>query len=69
MLLMALPAMAQEPPAPGASPRIDAIRKAGVLRVAVLANAPWLVENTTGRRAMVRPRLGAGGGNTPSCSA
>src|ERR1700730_4852488 len=43
----ALPAMAQEAPAPGASPRIDAIRKAGVLRVAVLANAPWLVENTT----------------------
>jgi polar amino acid transport system substrate-binding protein len=35
-------------PAPGASPRIDAIRKAGVLRVGVLANAPWLVENTTG---------------------
>ena len=35
-------------PAPGASPRIDAIKKAGVLRVAVLANAPWLVENTTG---------------------
>ena len=33
---------------PGASPRIDAISKAGVLRVAVLANAPWLVENTTG---------------------
>src|SRR5260370_2450032 len=35
--------------APGASPRIDAIKKAGVLRVGVLANAPWLVENTTGR--------------------
>ncbi|MFI4994736.1 MAG: hypothetical protein ACHQAQ_02990 [Hyphomicrobiales bacterium] len=44
----ALPALAQEALAPGASPRIDAIRKAGVLRVAVLANAPWLVENTTG---------------------
>jgi len=43
-----LPAAAQEVPAPGASPRIDAIRKAGVLRVAVLANAPWLIENTTG---------------------
>ncbi|HEX4366068.1 MAG TPA: transporter substrate-binding domain-containing protein [Rhodopila sp.] len=41
-------AAAQEPPAPGASPRIDAIRKAGVLRVGVLANAPWLVENTSG---------------------
>ena len=36
-------------PAAGASPRIDAIRKAGVLRVGVLANAPWLVENTTGQ--------------------
>ena len=48
LLAVALPAMAQEPPKPGESPRIDAIRKAGVLRVAVLANAPWLVENTTG---------------------
>jgi len=36
-------------PAPGASPRVDAIRKAGVLRVGVLANAPWLVENTSGQ--------------------
>jgi polar amino acid transport system substrate-binding protein len=35
-------------PPPGASPRVDAIRKAGVLRVGVLANAPWLVENTSG---------------------
>jgi polar amino acid transport system substrate-binding protein len=35
-------------PGSGASPRIDAIKKAGVLRVGVLANAPWLVENTTG---------------------
>src|ERR1700691_920811 len=47
-LAAAPPVNAQQPPAPGASPRIDAIRKAGVLRVAVLANAPWLVENTTG---------------------
>src|SRR6185503_3041439 len=36
-------------PAPGASPRIDAIKKAGVLRIGVLANAPWLVENTSGQ--------------------
>jgi polar amino acid transport system substrate-binding protein len=36
-------------PAPGTSPRVDAIKKAGVLRVGVLANAPWLVENTTGQ--------------------
>ncbi|HYG89944.1 MAG TPA: transporter substrate-binding domain-containing protein [Azospirillum sp.] len=42
-------ARAQEPPAPGASPRIDAIRKAGELRVGVLANAPWLIENTSGQ--------------------
>jgi polar amino acid transport system substrate-binding protein len=35
-------------PAPGTSARVDAIKKAGVLRVGVLANAPWLVENTTG---------------------
>jgi polar amino acid transport system substrate-binding protein len=41
-------AFAQEPPAPGGSPRVDAIRKAGILRVGVLANAPWLVENTSG---------------------
>jgi polar amino acid transport system substrate-binding protein len=47
-LLVTPPAVAQEAPAPGASPRIDAIRKAGALRVAVLANAPWLVESTNG---------------------
>ena len=41
-------AVAQEPPAAGVSPRIDAIKKAGILRVGVLANAPWLVENTKG---------------------
>ncbi|HEY1436991.1 MAG TPA: transporter substrate-binding domain-containing protein [Casimicrobiaceae bacterium] len=47
-----MPAFADVPlPAPGASPRIDAIKKAGVLRVGVLANAPWLVENTTGQGA------------------
>ena len=46
---LALPALAQTPiPAPGASPRVDSIKKAGALRVGVLANAPWLVENTTG---------------------
>lgn len=46
--MVATPAMAVEPPAPGKSPRIDAIRKAGVLKVAVIHNTPWLVENTTG---------------------
>lgn len=48
LLGLSLSAMAQTPPAPGASPRIDAIRKAGELRVGVLQNAPWLIENTTG---------------------
>lgn len=48
LLSPALPAHAQAVPAPGASKRIDAIRKAGVLRVGVLANAPWLIENTSG---------------------
>ncbi|WP_269759683.1 transporter substrate-binding domain-containing protein [Variovorax sp. E3] len=40
--------MAQTPPAPGASARIDAIRKAGVIRVGVVNNPPWLVQNTAG---------------------
>ena len=44
----ALQVRAQDVPAPGKSARIDAIKKSGALRVAVLANAPWLVENTTG---------------------
>ena len=39
---------AQAPPAPGASPRIDAIKKSGELRVGVLQNSPWLLENTSG---------------------
>jgi polar amino acid transport system substrate-binding protein len=39
---------AQEPPAPGVSPKVDAIRKAGALRVGVLTNPPWLWENTSG---------------------
>src|SRR6266699_2842964 len=48
-LALCVPAFADVPvPAPGDSPRIDSIKKAGVLRVGVLANAPWLVENTSG---------------------
>jgi len=39
---------AQAVPAPGTSPRIDAIKKSGELRVAVLQNSPWLLENTSG---------------------
>ena len=46
---LAAQAVAQSVPAPGASARIDAIKKAGVLRAAVLSNPPWLVENTTGQ--------------------
>ena len=41
-------AEAADVPAPGSSPRIDAIKNAGVLKVAVIHNTPWLVENTTG---------------------
>ena len=49
VLAFALTTNADVPvPAPGASARIDAIKKARVLRVGVLANAPWLVENTSG---------------------
>jgi polar amino acid transport system substrate-binding protein len=47
-LLIAATASAQEPPKPGVSPRVDAIKKAGALRVGVLANLPWLAENTSG---------------------
>ncbi|MCW0209849.1 transporter substrate-binding domain-containing protein [Achromobacter veterisilvae] len=36
-------------PAPGQSPRIDAIRKAGELRVGVLQNAPWLIQDLSGK--------------------
>jgi polar amino acid transport system substrate-binding protein len=48
MFVAAVPSFAQQPPAPGVSPRIDAIRKSGELRVGVLSNAPWLIENTSG---------------------
>ncbi len=41
-------AWAQTVPAPGTSARIDAIKKAGVLRAGVLSNPPWLIENTSG---------------------
>lgn len=35
-------------PAPGVSKRIDDIKARGTLRVAVLGEMPWLIENTTG---------------------
>ena len=49
LLLTAGGTLAQEPPAAGVSARVDAIRKADALRVAVLANLPWLAENTSGQ--------------------
>lgn len=36
------------PPAAGVSKRVDAIKAAGELRVGVLNNEPWLVQNTLG---------------------
>ncbi|GGH20915.1 hypothetical protein GCM10007036_24810 [Alsobacter metallidurans] len=45
--IAATPVQAQET-VPTNSPRVQAIQKAGALRVGVLANPPWLVENTTG---------------------
>jgi len=35
-------------PAPGQSPKIDAIKERGVLKVAAIGEFPWLPENTTG---------------------
>ena len=43
----AVPVRADEA-VPTSSPRVQAIQKAGVFRVGVLANPPWLVENTSG---------------------
>lgn len=47
-ILLPLQAQAQQVPAAGASARIDAIKKAGAIRVGVMANSPWLIENTKG---------------------
>ena len=49
LLAAASAAGAQEAPAPGQSPRVDAIRKAGELRVGVLQNAPWLIQDVSGK--------------------
>lgn len=49
MQAVSLPASAQTAPAPGQSPRVDAIRKAGELRVGVLQNAPWLIQDVSGK--------------------
>jgi polar amino acid transport system substrate-binding protein len=48
MLCFPAQGFSQTPPAPGKSPRIDAIKEAKALRVGVLVNPPWLYENTTG---------------------
>jgi polar amino acid transport system substrate-binding protein len=42
------PSARADEPVPTNSPRVQAIQKSGVFRVAVLANPPWLVENTSG---------------------
>ncbi|MPS81093.1 MAG: transporter substrate-binding domain-containing protein [Achromobacter sp.] len=50
MLAVSMQAGAQTAaPAPGQSPRVDAIRKAGELRVGVLQNAPWLIQDVSGK--------------------
>jgi polar amino acid transport system substrate-binding protein len=41
-------AASAEVPAPGQSPKIDAIKERGSLRVAAIGEFPWLPENTTG---------------------
>jgi hypothetical protein len=52
---------AQAPPAPGASPRIDAIKKSGELRVAVLQNSAVAAgKHHRQRPGLERPGLDAG---------
>jgi polar amino acid transport system substrate-binding protein len=41
-------AASSDVPAPGTSPKIDAIKARGALRVAAIGELPWLPENTTG---------------------
>jgi polar amino acid transport system substrate-binding protein len=41
-------AASSDVPAPGQSPKIDAIKERGSLRVAAIGEFPWLPENTTG---------------------
>jgi polar amino acid transport system substrate-binding protein len=49
MQAVSISVSAQTAPAPGQSPRVDAIRKAGELRVGVLQNAPWLIQDVSGK--------------------
>lgn len=48
MAASAATAAGTDVPAPGVSKRIDDIKARGTLRVAVLGEAPWLIENTSG---------------------
>jgi polar amino acid transport system substrate-binding protein len=41
-------AAATDVPAPGQSPKIDAVKERGVLKVAAIGEFPWLPENTSG---------------------
>jgi polar amino acid transport system substrate-binding protein len=47
-LSVSMAANAAEVPAPGTSPKIDAIKERGVLKVAAIGEFPWLPENTSG---------------------
>ena len=57
-LAMIAPAASQAadvaPPAPGASSRLNAIKRRGTLRVAVLNEHPWLKRNPDGAGAPFR---------------
>ena len=48
LLPAAADAASTDVPAPGESPKIDAIKERGSLRVAAIGEFPWLPENTTG---------------------
>jgi len=48
LLPAAAEAASTDVPAPGESPKIDAIKERGSLRVAAIGEFPWLPENTTG---------------------
>jgi polar amino acid transport system substrate-binding protein len=48
LLTTAVWAAGTDVPAPGQSPKIDAIKQRGSLRVAAIGEFPWLPENTTG---------------------
>ena len=56
-----------EVPAPGQSPKIDAIKQRGALKAAAIGEFPWLPENTTRQRRRNSPvRPGCWPRNMPS---